>query len=398
MSARAHETSPVGGEVFTRPFILLAAFFALAMLVVAYRFAVGLGPVTAMSDAYPWGAWKPFNVIVLTALGSGGYAMAVLVYVLNRGKYHAIARTALLTSALAYTSGVIALGVDIGRPWNFWRLIFVTTWNLHSVLLEVAVCISTYIIFLWLELSPAFLERWAQGKPGPFRTIAVSWTPRIERAFPWIVAMAIVLPTMHQSSLGSLFLLAGPRLHPLWQTPLVPLLFLLSCYLLGFAAVTMISLLSSATWNRPRHTRMLAAVMQVAAWIGVAFLGIRALDLVWRGQSHLLWTFDRYAAAFWIEAVLVAVPSVLLLSPSWRGQPGTLFRLSGLVALGGSLYRLNTSLIAFMPGDQFGYFPSVLELIVSLGWVALAIIGYLYIVKRFAILPAAAAAPASSRS
>src|SRR5271169_3757909 len=125
MTTSHEEFEPVGGPLFTKSYIALCLFAAIGMALVVWRFFVGLGPATALSDGYPWGAWKVFNVIVLTALGSGGYATAILVYVLNRGKYHPLARTAILTSVLGYTFGVIALGVDIGRPWNFYNVIFV---------------------------------------------------------------------------------------------------------------------------------------------------------------------------------------------------------------------------------------------------------------------------------
>lgn len=390
MSAHA-ETSPVGGQVVTRPFIVLAGIFALAMLAVAWRFIFGIGSISALSDPYPWGAWKPFSVIVLTAIASGGYAMAVLVYVLNRGQYHHLARTALLTSALGYTTGVMTLGIDIGRPWNFFRLAAVWDWNLHSVLLEVTVCITTYIFFMWLELSPPFLEQWKEASNLRLRQIARAWLPRIERAFPWIVAMAVVLPTMHQSSLGALFMLAGPRVHPLWQTAMIPLFFLLSCYFLGFGAVTMTSLLSSMVWKRPFETRMLSQVMQVSAWVGLLFIALRIIDLAWRGQTGLLFAGDRFSWLFWGEVVLLGLPSVLLVVAGPILDPGRLFRLAGVVLAGGGLYRLNTSLIGFMPGSQYSYFPSALELLVSAGFMALAILGYLVIVKRFPILPAPAA-------
>jgi Ni/Fe-hydrogenase subunit HybB-like protein len=251
----------------------------------------GLGSIAALNDGYPWGPWKVLSVIVFTAYASGGYAVALLVYVMNRQRYHALTRTALLTSALGYTAAVITLGIDIGRPWNFWRLIVVTGWNLRSVLLEIAVCISTYIIFLWLEMAPPFLEQWKKSNVGPLKKFAGAATPLLERALPWTVAMAIVLPSMHQSSLGSLMLLAGPRLHPYWQTPLLPLLFLFSCWMLGYAFVIVASMLSSLAWRRPLLVRELRSLAHVMAWITLVGAVVRVADLVARGQYIVLpWT------------------------------------------------------------------------------------------------------------
>jgi len=390
MSAHGERLEPVGGPVLTRPFLALGALAASAMLLVLWRFVVGLGPATALSDGYPWGTWKVFNVIVLTALASGGYATALLVYALNRGEYHPLARTAILTSALGYTAGVLALGVDIGRPWNFWRLGLIWEWNLHSVLLEVAVCISVYLIFLWLEAAPPVLEEWARQPEGSRLRGAAAWlTPRLERAYPFVVAAAITLPSMHQSSLGSLFLLSGPRVHPLWQTPLLPLFFLLSCWFLGYACVVIVSLLSSLAWRRPVETRLLGGLSKVMAYVMLAFVALRLADVVARGQVWRAFAFDLYALLFLAEAAALACGALMLLDARRRADAGSLLRLAMIVAIGGGLYRLDASLVAFMPGTNWSYFPSVIELVITLGFASLAVLGYIYAVKRFPVLPAA---------
>jgi Ni/Fe-hydrogenase subunit HybB-like protein len=377
--------APVGGPLLTRPVKWLAALSAAGIAVVLYRFVFGLGAVTALNDAYPWGPWKVISVIVFTAFASGGYAVALLVYVLNRRTYHALARTAMLTSALGYTAAVVTLGIDIGRPWNFWRLIIVTGWNLHSVLLEIAVCISTYIIFLWLEMAPPFLEAWSRGDAGPLRRIARVVTPVLDRALPWIVAMAIVLPSMHQSSLGSLMLLAGPRLHPYWQTPMLPLLFLISCWLLGYAFVIMTTLLSSLAWGRHIEMDPLASLARVTAWVVFAFLAVRAGDLAARGQV-VLFPFTGYSVLVLAESGLLLWAGLVMQHCNRSSRPQQMFLSACAVLAGGGLYRLDAALIAFMPGSEYSYFPSVSEILVTLGFTGLAVLGYIVIVKRFPIL------------
>lgn len=380
---------PVEGPLFTRMFVALCLLIAVGLALVLWRFVVGLGPATALSDGYPWGMWKVFNVIVLTALGSGGYATALLVYVLNRGKYHPLARTAILTSVLGYTFGVIALGIDIGRPWNFYNVLFVWNWNLHSVLLEVAVCISTYVIFLWIEMAPPFLEKWEAGSTSALKRLAMWGTPKLDVSYPFIVAMAITLPSMHQSSLGSLFLLAGPRVHPLWQTPLVPGLFLLSCWFLGYSCVVIVSLLSSYVWNRPFETRMIGSLSRVMAWVILAFVVVRFIDLNYRGKLDLAFTFDFYSYFFLVETILLLAGAFGLMWKRTLNDPGWIMRMAMLVAVGGSLYRLDTGLTAFMPGSNWSYFPSVIELIIMFSFMAMCVVVYIYVVKRYAILPAA---------
>jgi Ni/Fe-hydrogenase subunit HybB-like protein len=310
--------------------------------------------------------------------------------VLNHGRYYPLVRTAILTSALGYTTGVIALGVDIGRPWNFYRLAVLPGWNLHSVLLEVAVCITIYVLFLWIEVAPPFLEIWARRPAGRLKAFAVKATPPLEAAFPWILAMAVVLPSMHQSSLGSLFLLAGYKVHPLWQTPLLPLLFLVSCWALGIAAVLIVSLLSSLAWKRPLHMEMMRSLARVMAWLLLALVALRIGDVIWRGMIRYVFAFETYSLLFLAETVLLAAPALYILArPSIRS--GALLRAAIGAAVGGGLYRLDASLIAYRAPGHWHYFPSVLELIVSLGFLGLAVLAYLYIVKRFPILAAPAA-------
>ena len=213
---------PVGGPILTRPFRILLGFFAIAAVLIMYRLAAGLGSITAMNDGYPWGLWIAFDVVTGTALACGGYAVALLVYVLNKGKYHPLVRPAVLTSALGYSLAGLGVALDIGRWWNIWRVpLFVWHWNLNSVLLEVALCIMSYTFVLWIELSPAFLEKAEQTGAPWLRRFAARTRPIVEKALLWVIALGILLPTMHQSSLGALMLIAGPRLHPLWNLSLI---------------------------------------------------------------------------------------------------------------------------------------------------------------------------------
>jgi Ni/Fe-hydrogenase subunit HybB-like protein len=389
MSGKYGRAEPVGGPLWTPAFRLLSAFIVIAMLLIAARFAFGIGATSALNDGYAWGAWKILNVVVFTALGSGGYAMALLVYVLNRGHYHPMVRHALLTSAVGYSTAVLALGVDIGRPWNFWRMGDITGWNFHSVLLEVAICVTLYVGFLWIEMAPPILETWKKRPHGRLKEIALRVTPKLETAFPWLIAAALLLPSMHQSSLGSLYLLAGPWLHELWQTPFLPLLFLLSCYVLGFAAVVITSLLASLRWKRPMQFGMLARLSRAMAGVLILFLVLRVGDLVWRGATGSVLAMDRYGTFFLLESGLLLAAAVGLLSERVRSRPDSLFRMAVLIVMGGSLYRLNASILGFMPGGHWSYFPSVPELLISFGFIAMSVWGYVFMIKRFPILEAA---------
>ena len=345
----------------SRSYKVLLGLGAIGIALVIWRFFAGLGASTALSDGYPLGLWIALDVVVGTALACGGYAVALLVYIFNRGKYHPLVRPAILTSALGYTMAGLSVAIDLGRPWNMWKIpLFVRNWNLNSALLEVALCIMAYVTVLWIELSPALLP--------PSRITRI-----LDRALPWIIALGMLLPTMHQSSLGSLMLLAGPKLHPLWNTPLLPLLFLITCLAMGYAMVVF-----ESSFSHQRKTSMLANLQKIAMWIGVAFVVLRFADLAWRGRLGLTMQLDLYGIVFWIETLLWLAP-VLLLSRSLLGA-------AMCIALAGAMFRFDTYLVGFQPGPGWHYFPSVPEMFISIGLIAIEIAAYIAIVNRFPIL------------
>jgi len=377
----------------TRPVRFLAALFAVGAVLILWRLVAGLGATTALSDAYPWGFWIAFDVVTGTALACGGYAMAILVYVLNKGRYHPLVRPAILTSALGYTVAGISIALDIGRPWIAWKVpIFIWSWNLHSALLEVSLCIMTYTGVAWIELAPAFLERW-HGE-SRLRKLAEKAHAALDRWLLWIIAFGLLLPTMHQSSLGTLMVLTGTKLHPLWQTPLLPLLFLISCIAIGYAAVVFESTLASVFFRRPRETEMLAGLSRAMLPVLGAFFVLRMGDVALRGRLPLAFAVNRYAFGFWLETALTVAPLLLLLPAGGRRDPGNLFRAAMMLLLAGALYRFNTYLLAYRAGDDVSYFPSVPEFMITIGLVALEIIGYLVIVKTFPIFSGAPRRPA----
>ena len=233
---------PVYGiPILTRPFAILVAIATLGICLAVYREAAGLGPSTGLNDAYAWGIWKTFNVMVLTGIGSGGFAVGIAARVFFRRNLHAVMRTALLTSFIAYFTGLLGLGVDVARPWNFRWALLPWKWNGHSPMLEVAICMPLYAFFpLLLENIPPILERWfylwKESRPAIDRIM-----PVIRVTYPWVVALAYALPMMHQSSLGALMLLGGDRVNALWQTPMLPYLYVAAAAFLGFACVILTS-------------------------------------------------------------------------------------------------------------------------------------------------------------
>lgn len=381
---------PVGGRLVTRPFKALAALAGIAAILVLVRLIFGIGATTALNDGYPWGLWIAFDVVTGTALACGGYAVALLVYILNKGQYHPLIRPAILTSALGYTLAGFGVLLDVGRWWSVWRVpFFFWEWNLSSVLLEVALCIMAYVVVLWIELSPAFLERARHARSPRVRTAADRGLRLVNRSLLWIVALGILLPTMHQSSLGSLMLLAGPRLHPLWNTGWLPLLFLISCVAMGYAVVVFEAALSSMLLKRKPEIDMLAGVGRVMVPIIFLYPALRLVDLAFAGHLPLLFSFDVFSMMVLLELALAIAPGVMLMNSRKRRNLGHLFRASVLMMLAGSLYRFDTYLVAFRPGDNWAYFPSVPEMFTTFGLIAAEILAYIVIIKFFPILTGA---------
>jgi Ni/Fe-hydrogenase subunit HybB-like protein len=393
---------PVEGRFLTPAIKIMLVLWGLGTIAGLYRFTQGLGAATALNDGYPWGLWIAFDVVVGTGLASGGYAMALLVFVFNKGRYHPLVRPALVTSFLGYSIAGIAVAFDLGRFWNMWRIpLSPLDWNGASVLLEVALCMMAYTAVLALEISPALLERWADGGHPDRAALARTWLPRVERALPFIVAFGLVLPTMHQSSLGSLLLVAGTKVHPLWHTGLLPFLFLLTAVGMGYAVITFESIFSSVAFRRPLETRLLSRLGMFVAAILLAFVVVRFGALASAGRLGLTFRSGIQSFFFWVETLLFLGAAFRFMQQRVRANAAGQLQAALLTLFGASLYRIDAFLTGFNPGNNWIYFPSLPELLVTLGFVATETMVYVWIVRRFPILagvtqPARRTAPAGA--
>jgi len=392
MTARAR---PVEGRFLSTPIKIMLLLWGLGTVAGLWRFTHGLGAATSMNDGYPWGIWIAFDVVVGTGLASGGYAMALLVYVFNRGKYHPLVRPALVTSFLGYSVAGIAVAFDLGRFWNMWRIpVALSDWNGTSVLLEVALCMMAYTAVLFVEVSPALLERLAATGQDGKAALARAWLPRIERALPFVIAVGLVLPTMHQSSLGSLLLVARTKVHGLWHTGLLPLLFLLTAFAMGYAIIYFESIFSSVAFRRPLETRLLSRLGVFVAGVIAAFLVVRFAGLAASGRLGLLFSSGVHSFFFWAETLLFAAAGWLFLQQRVRAHAPGQLQAALLALFAGSMYRIDAFLTGFNPGQNWIYFPSLPELFVTLGLVATETMAYVWIVKKYPIL-AGVSVPAS---
>jgi Ni/Fe-hydrogenase subunit HybB-like protein len=373
--------------LFSAPFIFWSVFAALGLTLSLGRLFTGLW-FTGMSDDYAWGVWKTFNVMTLTALGSGGLAVGLFAYVFGQQQLHVVMRTALSSSFLFYATAMLALTIDVGRPWNMYHLLLPWNWNLHSALFEVAICMTAYVVlFLSFENIPVLLERAHMTGDAERRSKINAWMHRVKKVLPWMIAGAYLLPMMHQSSLGSLMVIAGHKVHPLWQTQMLPALYLVQAIVCGFAAVIFILMSGSLAWRRPLDLPILGDLAKFMSWMSLSFIVLRFADVAIRGVVAMAFQPTWYAAMFHLENLLVLVPAMVLLNARLRTIPRVLFITSVFTAIGGMLYRFSPTTIAYRAGHPSVYFPKIAELVMCVGYIGLAVVLFIIAAKRFAILP-----------
>jgi len=372
------EHAPLGGKLLTKPFLFFAVLFMIALAFLATRFIFGLGSVTNLSDGYPWGIWIVIDVMVGTAFGCAGYAVALLVYVLNKGQYHPLVRSAVLAGLFGYLLGGMAVMIDLGRYWQFYTLMWPGFINVNSVMLEVAWCVMAYIGVLFVEFTPTALERFGLKNA----------QQKLSKVMFLVIAVGILLPTMHQSSLGTMAVVAGNQISPLWQTQLLPPLFLISALLMGYAIVPFESILASMGLRRPLETDLLAKLTKVMLVVTGFYLLLRFGDLLWRGALGLAFVGDLDSYMFWFENLLFVIPILLLAKPANRNSPRLIFLSAISLLLAGSIYRINTYLVGYHPvaGGTWHYFPSMGEIMVTVGIFSLEVMLYLIVVKTLPVL------------
>lgn len=381
MTAVVHR--PLGGKVVTKPFLILGLFLLIAAYFILRRFLFGMGDVSHMSNGYPIGTWVVLDVVIGTAFGCGGFAMALLVYIFNRNVYHPLMRPALLGGVFGYTLAGLAVMIDLGRYWNAFNLLLPWYAQPNSVILEVGLCVMAYITVLWLEFWPAFLER----MPGRFKQrYGLDKLQAFLKKYMYVlIAIGVLLPTMHQSSLGSVLLIMGSKLSPLWYTIWLPLLFLISALAMGYGVVMLEATLVNRAFKTPSEARLFARLARVVAGLLAGYLLLRWGDLAYRGYLGLAFAGDWDGNLFLIETALFLVPLFVLVSHRRTRQRWQFLAAVSLLA-GGSLYRLNAYLMAVRPGNGWTYFPSAPELMITIGVICLEIMLYLLFIKTLPVL------------
>ncbi len=368
--------APLRKSLITPVTLVLAVLTAIAAYYVGVRFVHGLGAVTNLNPGYPWGIWVVVDIVIGTAFGCGGFAMALLVYIFNRGEYHPLVRPALLGGLFGYTLAGLAVVIDLGRYWQAYNLLLPWYAQPNSVMFEVALCVMVYVVVLWVEFAPAFVERF--GLTGLRRFL--------QRYMFVFVALGVLLPSMHQSSLGSVLLVMESQLSPLWYSIWLPVLFVVSALAMGYAVVVFEATVVSETFDTPSEHHLLSKLSMVVGSVLLGFMALRWFDLLDRGVLDLAFAGDLNAWMFWVENALFAFAILAFLLPVGRASKRLTLLGALALLLGGSLYRLDAYLIAYDPVGNWTYFPSVPELMVTIGVIAFEVLLYLVFIKTLPVL------------
>lgn len=393
-----HEhAQPVKAKFLTKGTMILLALSGIGIFFYIYRLIFGIGAATNLDDQYPWGIWISIDVASGVALAAGGFTTAALAEIFHKERYHVVVRPALLTAMLGYTFVVIGLLADLGRYYNVWHPILPSMWQGNSVLFEVGMCVMVYLTVLYIEFLPIVVERFA-GKvnwPNPLR-----WANSLTESFLSIanktlgrfifvfIIMGVVLSCLHQSSLGTLMVIAKDKMHPLWWSPMSPLMFLLSAIAVGFPMVIVESISASRSFKLKPEKTVLSSIAGYTPILLAVYLGVKIVDLTMRDAWPYLFEGSARSFMFMIEMLGgVIIPMIMLLTPKIRQSITGLFSAALMVVLGVVLNRINVFLVAYQPlYPTKTYFPSFMEIGVTVGLASVLILAYRWFVMTFPVI------------
>ena len=352
------------------------AIMTLGLYSTYVRYLRGLGAVSNMTDQFPWGFWIGFDCLCGVMLAAGGFCMVGAVYLFNVESLHSVVRPAVLTAFLGYLLFIVGLLFDLGRPWFIWhQLIYM---NPHSVMFEVGMCVMTYTTVLFFEFLPNVFERFNLKKP-------IKW---IHKIYPVLIVLGILLSTLHQSSLGSLYLIMPSKLHPFWYTPALPFFFFASAVAVGLAMTIFESTQSAKALGRQLELSVLVRLggaLLVALWVNAL---LRFEDFYHREMLSKILKPSYEAYFLWLELTLsFVIPIALLSFKSVRLSPKGLYLASVISLFGFITNRLNVSLIGFETFVGHHYVPKWTEFSVTLMIVAMGFALFAVAVKYLPIFP-----------
>jgi c(7)-type cytochrome triheme protein len=350
--------------------ILLVILCTMGAYAAYTRFFYGLGAATHLSDQFPWGIWIGFDILVGVGLAAGGFVICATVYIFDLKNYKSIQRSTVLTAFLGYLLVISALLFDLGKPWNVWHPIIM--WNPHSVMFEVGWCVMLYTTVLFLEFLPILFERFRLERP--LRILHSITIP--------IVILGVLLSTLHQSSLGTLYVIVPEKLHPLWYTSWLPVLFFISAVAGGLAMVIFESYLSARAFKKSLEFSILVKLSRVIVVVLAIWLVLRFQALGSRGALSYILDGSKESIFFLVEVGLGAVlPIILFLIPAVRNSKGGLYLSAVFVLIGFVMNRLNVAVTGMARSSGVDYVPSWMEVAVTATIVAVGLIIFRYAAK-----------------
>ncbi|MCP4749040.1 MAG: Ni/Fe-hydrogenase cytochrome b subunit [Desulfobacteraceae bacterium] len=379
----SHETAATRNSVFT-PFNVVAGIIViLGLFITAVRFTKGLGATTNLSDNNPWGIWIGFDLLVGVALAAGGYVTSAAVYIFGMKRFHAAVRPAILTGFLGYALVVLALNYDVGRPWRL-PYPFLISRGTTSLLFEVGACVALYLSVLFIEFTPAPLE-WLGFKKA--RAIVVKLTMVL-------TIFGVILSTLHQSSLGALFLIAPSKLHPLWYSPYIPIYFFITSIIAG---LSMVIFEGSLSYRYLKHKMdhhhietkddLALGFGKAAAWVLTGYFMIKVIGIAADNNWHYL--ASGYGAWFLVELFgFVALPAFCYMLGVRENNIRLIRWTAAWTVLGIIVNRFNISMVAFnyhLPSSE-RYFPHWMEIGISVFIVTAGLLAFRFICTRMPIL------------
>ncbi len=359
---------------FTAFRVFLIAFSTVALCATGYRLALGLQAVTNLNDAWPWGLWKAVAVFGAIALAGGGFGTAFLVHVLHIKALQPLARTTLAVSMIGYFLGLGGLFLEIGRWFNFWTPFY--SWGHTSPMFETFICISTYTVVQCFEFAEIVTEKVFRKLHRFFASI-----------LPVMIVVGVMLPTMHQSTLGTLYLLAEGKLSPLWWSPIIYLLFLLSSLYVGPATVAVISVLNDWSLGHKIPVAPMRLLARIGGVLMLVYLLLRIGDLMLRGQMGTALNGSIESQCLMVEIGLgLILPLLIVFSPLANTRWG-LVTYGVFGSLGVFANRANTVVVGMWENaGGVTYLPSPLEWVIVLGFITSALLGYIFLCENFNIL------------
>ncbi|HTP02860.1 MAG TPA: Ni/Fe-hydrogenase cytochrome b subunit [Anaerolineales bacterium] len=330
--------------------VVLLVLMGIAFVVAMIRYANGIGAISDLSYSYPWGFWISFDLFTGVAIGSGAFVMAATVYIFQLKEFQPLLRPSVLTGLLGYIMVVIALLVDLGHPERIWYMMIY--WNHTSVLLEIGICVMTYLTVLAIEFSPVVFDGRKWNKAAHF----------VHRFIMPFVILGVVLSTLHQSSLGSLLLIQPAKLYPLWWTPILPVLFFISAISIGIAMIIFESSVSSRYFHRGLELPLLEKLGRAVPYVLGLYLIVRFTQLTISGKLPYLFTSGIMSVLFWTEITVGAIVPLILFSMSRvRKSPTGIFVAAVVLLFGMILNRFDVSWFSVKHPDPLSYLPSIMS-------------------------------------